>query len=64
MASSSAEDAPRGMEFLYGPNRLEVATSRARCFVTLVANEQVFFPQCRPHRRFPASSSTRHGRVA
>ena len=28
MTSSSAEDAPRGMGFLYNPNRLNVATSR------------------------------------
>jgi uncharacterized protein len=47
MASSSAEDAPRGMEFLYSPNRLNVATSRARCLVILVANGQLFFPECR-----------------
>ena len=31
MATSSPEDAPRGMEFLYNLNRLNVATSRARC---------------------------------
>ena len=36
-----------GMEFLYSPNRLNVATSRARCLVVLVANRQVFFPDCR-----------------
>jgi superfamily I DNA and/or RNA helicase len=29
MATSRAEDAPRGMEFLYNLNRLKVATSRA-----------------------------------
>ena len=46
MASSSAEDAPRGMEFLYSPNRLNVATSRARCLVILVANGRLFFPEC------------------
>lgn len=47
VASSSAEDAPRGMEFLYSPNRLNVATSRARCLVILVANGRLFFPECR-----------------
>jgi predicted RecB family nuclease len=36
MATSRPEDAPRGMEFLYSLNRLNVATSRARC-LTLVA---------------------------
>ena len=30
MAASSADDAPRGMEFLYSLHRLNVATSRAR----------------------------------
>jgi superfamily I DNA and/or RNA helicase len=31
MATSTAADAPRGMEFLYSSNRLNVAISRARC---------------------------------
>ena len=34
LASSSHADAPRGMEFLYSLNRLNVATSRARCAAT------------------------------
>jgi len=46
-ASSSAEDAPRGMEFLYNPNRLNVATSRARCACILVAAPRVLEPDCR-----------------
>ena len=37
MATSAPEDAPRGMEFLYSLNRLNVATSRARCAFILVA---------------------------
>jgi uncharacterized protein len=36
MATSRPEDAPRGMEFLYSLNRLNVATSRARCAVFIV----------------------------
>jgi uncharacterized protein len=47
MASSSAEDAPRGMGFLYNPNRLNVATSRARCVCILVAAPRLFQPECR-----------------
>lgn len=47
MASSSAEDAPRGMEFLYSPNRFNVATSRARCACILVASPRVLEPDCR-----------------
>lgn len=46
LTSSSAEDAPRGMEFLYSPNRLNVATSRARCLVVAVGNPKLFTPNC------------------
>jgi uncharacterized protein len=37
-ATSSYADAPRGMEFLYSLNRLNVATSRAKCASILVAS--------------------------
>lgn len=47
MASSSAEDAPRGMSFLYNPNRLNVATSRAQCACILVATPQLMGPEGR-----------------
>jgi len=46
MTSSSAEDAPRGMNFLYNLNRLNVATSRARCICILVASPALFEPEC------------------
>ena len=51
MTTSSPEDAPRGMEFLYSLNRLNVATSRARCVCILVANPQLFEPECRSVRQ-------------
>jgi uncharacterized protein len=51
MATSRPEDAPRGMEFLYSPNRLNVATSRARCAVILVASPHLFQPECRSVRQ-------------
>jgi uncharacterized protein len=38
MASSTPEDAPRGMDFLYSRNRLNVASSRARCASILVCS--------------------------
>lgn len=41
MASSSAEDAPRGMKFLYSRHRLNVATSRARCVALVVASPEL-----------------------
>ena len=40
MTSSSPEDAPRGMDFLYSRNRLNVATSRARCVAVVVASRR------------------------
>ena len=36
--TSSPEDAPRGMEFLYSLNRFNVATSRAQALVIVVGN--------------------------
>jgi uncharacterized protein len=47
MATSRPEDAPRGMEFLYSLNRLNVATSRARCLAVIVASPRLFEPECR-----------------
>ncbi|MCA9736951.1 MAG: TM0106 family RecB-like putative nuclease, partial [Gemmatimonadetes bacterium] len=47
LASSSAEDAPRGMDFLYALDRLNVATSRARCLTVVVASPALFRAECR-----------------
>ena len=46
MTSSSAGDAPRGMGFLFSRNRMNVATSRARCLVLLVGSPDLFEPDC------------------
>ena len=51
MATSRPEDAPRGMEFLYSLNRLNVATSRARCAAFIVASPALIEPQCRTPRQ-------------
>ena len=47
MTSSSADDAPRGMEFLYNRFRFNVATSRARALCILVGSPELFRPDCR-----------------
>ena len=47
MTSSSVEDAPRGMEFLYNRFRFNVATSRARALCILVGSPELFRPECR-----------------
>jgi hypothetical protein len=41
MASSSGEDIPRSLEFLFSRNRLNVAISRARCLAYLVASPRL-----------------------
>lgn len=51
MTSSSASDAPRGMEFLFSRNRMNVATSRARCLVLLVGSPRLFEPECATPRQ-------------
>jgi hypothetical protein len=47
LTTSSASDAPRGMDFLYSSNRLNVATSRGKCITVLVASPTVFNAACR-----------------
>jgi uncharacterized protein len=51
MATSSVEDAPRGMEFLFSLNRLNVATSRARCLAVVVSSPALLAPDCRHPRQ-------------
>lgn len=46
MATSSAEDLPRNIEFLYSKNRLNVAVSRAQCIAIVVANPQLLAIPC------------------
>ena len=50
-------DAPRGMEFLYSLNRLNVATSRARCISVLVSSPQIFEAECRTHRQIQLANA-------
>ena len=46
MTTSSAEDLPRNIEFLYSKNRLNVAISRARCLAVVVANPRLLEIPC------------------
>ena len=41
MATSSGADIPRNVEFLFSRNRLNVATSRARCLAAVVASPKL-----------------------
>jgi uncharacterized protein len=57
MTTSSWADAPRGMEFLYSLNRLNVATSRAKCVCILVASPSVFEVECRTPRQMQLANA-------
>jgi superfamily I DNA and/or RNA helicase len=65
MTTSSHADAPRGMEFLYSSNRLNVATSRARCVCVLVGSPLVFEAECRtPQQMQLANAFCRYLEIA
>lgn len=51
MATSTPEEAPRGMEFLYSANRMNVATSRAKMAVILISSPELLIPECRTPRQ-------------
>lgn len=55
LATSSDADAPRGMEFLYSLNRLNVATSRARIVSGL--QPAVFEAECRNPRQMQLANA-------
>ena len=57
MTTSTPEDAPRGMEFLYSANRLNVATSRAQCLTVLVASPELLEVQCRTPRQMELANA-------
>jgi uncharacterized protein len=57
LTTSSHADPPRGMEFLYSLNRLNVATSRAKCLCILVASPSVFEAQCRTPRQMQLANA-------
>jgi uncharacterized protein len=46
MATSSGDDLPRQIEFLYSRNRLNVAISRARCLAVIVASPMLLETSC------------------
>jgi hypothetical protein len=60
MATSSADEAPRGLEFLYDRHRLNVATSRARATAIIVASPDLIRVSCRtPHQMTLANALCR-----
>ena len=57
MATSTPEEAPRGMEFLYSLNRLNVATSRARCAAIVVASPALVRVSCHTPRQMQLANA-------
>lgn len=65
MTTSTEEDAPRGMEFLYSLNRLNVAVSRAKSVCILVASPALLEPDCKsPHQMRLANALCRYVELA
>ena len=46
MTSSSGEDVPRGMDFLFSRNRLNVAVSRAQAMAVVVCSPRLLWARC------------------
>ncbi len=57
MATSSVDDAPRGMDFLFSLNRLNVATSRAQGLVVLVCSPELLKARCRTPEQMRLASA-------
>jgi uncharacterized protein len=57
MTTSGPEEAPRGMEFLYSLNRLNVATSRARCLAAVVASPALVRVRARTPRQMQLANA-------
>jgi superfamily I DNA and/or RNA helicase len=65
MTTSSPEEAPRGMGFLYSRNRLNVATSRARCVALVVAEPALLRVRARtPEQMRLANALCRFAEIA
>lgn len=47
MATSSGEDLPRDIDFLFSQNRLNVAVSRAQCLAVVIASPRLLDVSCR-----------------
>jgi uncharacterized protein len=46
-ATSTCDDVPRGLDFLFSRNRLNVAISRAQCLAVVIANPRLLDASCR-----------------
>ena len=56
-ATSSHADTPREMEFPHSLNRLNVATSRAKCVSAMVSSPRLFEAECRTPRQLQLANA-------
>ena len=52
MTSSDDENAPRGIDFLFDPKRLNVAISRAQCLSIVIMNKNLFRSDIKNMKQF------------
>ena len=57
LTTSTPQDAPRGMEFLFDPNRFNVGTSRAMCACIVVGSPRLFEPDCQSPRQMKLANA-------
>ncbi|MGH7731537.1 MAG: DEAD/DEAH box helicase, partial [Candidatus Eiseniibacteriota bacterium] len=57
LTSSTPQDAPHGMDFLFDSNRFNVATSRAICACIVVGSPRLFEPDCQNPRQMKLANA-------
>jgi uncharacterized protein len=57
LTTSTPQDAPRGMDFLFDPNRFNVATSRAMCSCIVVGSPHLFEPDCQSPKQMKLANA-------
>jgi superfamily I DNA and/or RNA helicase len=57
LTTSTPEDAPHGMNFLFDPNRFNVGTSRAMCACIVVGSPRLFEPDCQTPRQMKLANA-------
>ena len=57
LTTSTPQDAPRGMDFLYDANRFNVATSRAMCACLVVGSPRLFAPDCQSPKQMKLANA-------
>ena len=57
LTSSTPQDAPHGMDFLFDSNRFNVATSRAICACIVVGSPRLFEAECQSPRQMKLANA-------